>query len=436
MSEDDYTKLFPQVQKLVGKTCTLLLGTDQHIDGGTPKQEKRVGITPKQAKALIEWLKEMGITLTFYFVKGAGLSANCSDEEYSDAGGQAIEEKDLKHLEALHVFHALKEPCSYEGQIKGPFMRIGALHTGKFEQDSGLAHILTAQNFCAVYDGSSLGGYAYKYNRSFPIPLRSSMSVFAGEIAADTVMENFKGENGKVVISGGGVVGTACLRRLMHLGHHHFAEILVVDKDQKTCERLVHEFQQNSIIKIKQADTLEDADLQDAIGLVLGAFIQGSPAPKVARVSQLAKMKDKAIVVDVSIDEGGSISSAQDDSINLEQEIENLKKNIMYVADSHMPRKYPHKASESHGRAVLPYLATMLYLAAQEGSAIGAANYITSHFVENPDDYFSALMNDLKSGMAVSGPVPVNVWTKVVKDKDHMERFLSERNIPFLVKES
>lgn len=252
------------------------------------------------------------------------------------------------------------------------------------------------------------------------------MSVFAGRIAADLILQRAPGEErGKIVIVGGGVVGVSCLRRLLD---QNWETIVVLEKSASTCDKLSKEFKQYQGVQFRRADRVDDDGLKGAYGLLLCAFVQGERAPKVVSVNQLIGMTTGGIIVDISIDEGGSISSQGGEAPEaIREQIERLGKNLEYIADTHMPRKYPGEASEAHGEAVLPYLCVLLYLAARERSSLAAVEYIRG-FSSGPSDYFSALVCDLREGLAFTGPSPITLFG-VVSNKETIQQFLSNLGV-------
>lgn len=98
--------IFPTVEKLNGKKAIFLLGTDQYIgegldENGIKKEsETRVGIVPDQVEAIKLWLESNGVTLDFFFVKGAGTRADFLDSAYLKIGGQILFEHQLSSMPA------------------------------------------------------------------------------------------------------------------------------------------------------------------------------------------------------------------------------------------------------------------------------------------------------------------------------------------------
>ena len=103
---------------------------------------------------------------------------------------------------------------------------------------------------------------------------------------------------------------------------------------------------------------------------------------KSCHISHLATLHKKAIVVDSPSMEGSNLRPL---AIRLDWEasriIEHLEprlkeKGIVYKAQENMPRSRAKEASEAHGDVILPYIATLLYLAAWKGGAEGVRAFI------------------------------------------------------------
>ena len=188
----------------------LVLGTDREI-GGPHSPERRVGITPYNVAQLIQFFAELDVQLDVRVLQDAGAFAGWPDSDYIRAGARMIRREEIAfHGAPPDVVHALKEPSLYEADFPGTFLRIGALHGGDFRPESGLAQLL-ARRDVALFDGSATGSPG-----EFRIPIRGGMSIFAGKIAAEWVLKHLTDLDlrGRVVIVGGGKVGSACVRKV------------------------------------------------------------------------------------------------------------------------------------------------------------------------------------------------------------------------------
>jgi alanine dehydrogenase len=423
------------------REATFLLGTDYYI--GYPEfPEQRVAITPQHCKVLGDWLDKLGVRLNLKVVAGAGKGARFEDSEYVAAGAQIIAEDELGKLDAPDVVHALKEPSKLEEDIQGPYLRIGALHTGDFRDDCGLAKVLKRRQYSGIFDGSAVGGFAYNYDfeykPKFLIPLRSSMSVYAGKLAGEDTGEVLVADE-KVVVAGGGIVGTAAIDVLLTKYREKISKLLITEYSNRRCQELREMYAAyGDLVEVKKAGTVTAEDVQDAKGLILTIFIQGSGAtPRVIDVADLGVMRKGGIVVDVAIDEGGGIripkhnTGEMVEAEDVKAEIDALKLDLGYVADNHMPRRRPRSASEEHSVTSIPYIATMLYLCARENGPEGALTHIMDKsYIVRPRTVLDAMELDLKQGMAFVNMSDITVlYRHLNKKSNEISEFLKKYQI-------
>ena len=307
-------------------------------------------------------------------------------------------------------------------------------------------------NFTAIFDGSAVGGFAYKEYRfpvrpKFRVPLRSSMSVYAGWLAGEDVGDRLERKE-KVVISGGGVVGTSSANVLLEKHLDQLEEILIIEKFPERCQELRKLYQDHPVVRIEQGFDIKDEDLKDAKGLILTIFIQGSGAtPKVTHTEQIRLMKRGGLVVDVAIDEGGGVAIPKDSQTDpatgkpyattledVKQAVLELGRDLEYQADNHMPRRRPHQASIEHGKTALLYLAALLYASAAHGGPQPALKWMMDHdYIENPKTILDALVLDLKHGLAFSRLNGITgVYRHVLKRSDEIGEFLTDNNVQSL----
>jgi len=425
---------FPEVEKLSGKKAIFLLGTDQYIgegldeDGHSKEIETRVGVVPEQVKAMRNWLESNGVALDFFFVKGAGTRADFLDTAYLEIGGQVLFEHQLSTMPAPHVVHALKEPSAYETFIPGPFLRIGALHSGAFDYTSGVAFLFKRRNFSAIFDGSNIG-------TERNIPIRGAMSVFAGEIATEFSVKHFNANqisNAKVIISGGGVVGRASLKEFIRIGEDNYGEILVVEPNENTVASLAENYKDNPKIKIVKGSALNTEQVKNANAVILTAFIKGQSAPDVLMLSDIKEMSDDSIIVDVSIDERGGIKldnftkenySLPEIVSKISEAISKLGKRIKYIADDHLPKHKPKKASIAHGQAITPYISILLYCSARLGGASQTAKYILGGDFSDQNDETREILQHLKNGLAFYSPARIEFNETIISDEDNKNSY-------------
>lgn len=435
----------------------LLLGNDREIGRETFSQEKRVGITPPQVQRLFAFFKDIGADLGVRVVQGAGQRAGFSDADFIAAGAEIVtlEELPFERNTPPDVVHALKEPSRYESTIPGPFCRIGAIHTGDFHADSGLAGLLRRRDV-AIFDGSHTGA-----PDAFRIPIRGGMSIFAGEIAAEWVLDHLAHRHltGPVVVVGAGNAGKAAVRKLA--GDPAVTGIRLLDSDERP-ERL--EQIRAELVDVPRVSLLGmrglnhpnlTETLQGAVAVIFAVARPGEEAPKVVHIDTLLRqLADGAIVVDISIDEKGAIlDPAIPASWNSTRIIPRLvdvigaQRNRVYRAVPNMPRADPRRASEAHGEAILPYLAILLFLAAREGGAAGVVRFLERQPFDGhgpdprkvePARVLHALSQDLRNGIAFHPHYPHGgtigdriAVSDTVADRASVFAYLHRNEIPF-----
>lgn len=423
-----------RVQKPIWRKreVTLLLGNDREIGRHMRSQERRVGITPAHVAALRGQFAELGIRLAVRVVEHAGERAGFADADYVHAGAEIVTYEELPHDAPPDVVHALKEPSRYESTIAGPFNRIGALHSGDFDADAGFARLLVARP-AGVFDGSNIGSSA-----DFRKPIRGSMSVFAGRIAAEWVLEHLAQNpqvSGHGVVVGGGKVGMAAAKKL--LTDPRIETVFLFDRAEDEGRlAVIRQELADARIAVLGLRGCDDAALlhkiEGAAGVILGPATAGGRAPKIVSSAALGQRgKRDAMVVDVSIDERGAIADERvDPDWPSERIIEFFSHHIApmrYQAVTNMPRAYPHEASAEHGEAILPYLATLLFLAAREGGPVETVRHLLqSPFAAAAADpakaegaaAFARLCQDLRNGIAVHGDGDQTVLHAIIPPGD------------------
>ncbi len=88
--------------------------------------------------------------------------------------------------------------------------------------------------------------------------------------------------------------------------------------------------------------------------LVIGAvYVVGKQAPKVVKNNMLEKMKPGAVLVDISIDQGGCFESSKPTT---HDEPTYLYKDVLHYCVTNMPGAVPLTATEALNKATLPYI--------------------------------------------------------------------------------
>jgi len=276
---------------------------------GVPKEiknhEYRVGLTPASVRELVHNGHAVLVQ------SGAGSEIGLEDELYTAAGAEIAPDAASVFARADMIVK-VKEPqpdeCRMlrEGQVLFTYLHLAPdPDQTKLLLDSGAVGIA----YETVTDDR--GG----------LPLLAPMSEVAGRMAVQAgahCLEKAQGGRGvllggvpgvpaaKVVVLGGGVVGTNSARMAMGLE----AKVIVIDKSLNRLKELDLQFGAKLQTLYSTVDTIEehvlDADL--VIGAVL---LPGAEAPKLVTRDMVSRMKRGAVVVDVAIDQGGCFETSR-----------------------------------------------------------------------------------------------------------------------------
>ena len=268
------------------------------------RHEYRVGATPYCVSVYVSHGHSVMVE------SGAGQGTGYSNDQYSDAGA-TITSRDTLFRDSEMIIK-VKEPLQEEydllhpGQILFTYLHLAS--------DKQLAIALQAVGVRAI-------AYETIQENDGSLPCLTPMSEIAGRLSIHQGVKYLEKEfggrgillegipgviKGKVVILGGGVVGINAAKVAAGIG----ADVTVVDISSKRLAYLddifspqIHTLFSNEL-NINTA--IVDADV--VIGAVL---IPGASAPKLIKKQLLISMKKGAVIVDVSIDQGGCIETSK-----------------------------------------------------------------------------------------------------------------------------
>ena len=276
---------------------------------GVPSEVKadeyRVALTPAGVRELVDAGHRVVIQ------SGAGSGSAISDEDYEAQGATVVQDADAVFGEASLIVK-VKEPQPEEvSRLESRHTLFTYLHLAA---DAGLTRGL-------MESGATCLAYETVEDTRGRLPLLAPMSEVAGKIATQAgafFLEKPLGGRGillggvpgvaaaNVMIIGGGVVGMNA--GFIAIGME--ATVYVFDRNIDRLRELDVAFGGRadtcfaSTLEIEQR--LPDADL--VIGAVL---VHGARAPRVVTRQQLRLMKRQAVLVDVSIDQGGCFETSR-----------------------------------------------------------------------------------------------------------------------------
>lgn len=318
---------------------------------GVPKEVKseeyRVGLTPFSVLELVAHGHEV------FVEHNAGAAINFFDEHYREAGATILPTP-AEIYQVAEMIVKVKEPQQSEYKL----LREGQILFTYLH----LAPDLT-QALALVNSGCVAIAYETVTAADGSLPLLSPMSQVAGRLsiqAGSSCLEKSNGGcgillggvpgvyPGKVVVIGGGVVGTNAVR--MAMGKE--ANVTVVDKSLKRLQEL--DFQFGGRLNTAFSTRASIEEYVTTADLVIGAvLVPGKSAPKVVTREMVRKMKPGSVLVDVAIDQGGCFETSK----------ATTHSNPTYVIDevvhycvANMPGAVPRTSTLALNNATLPFV--------------------------------------------------------------------------------
>ncbi len=332
---------------------------------GVPKEiknhEYRVGLVPAGVRELVEAGHEVLIQST----AGAGIDVN--DAAYQAAGAKIV-------ATAADVFAAadlvvkVKEPQLAEckmlrrGQTLFTYLHLAA--------DSAQAKALMASGATAI-------AYETVTSADGSLPLLTPMSEVAGRMSVQVGAASLQKANGglgvllggvpgvapaKVVILGGGVSGTCSAEIAVGMR----ADVTIVDKSLKRLRQLDAIFGGKLKTVASTAEAIESLVTQ--ADLVVGAvLVAGAAAPKLVTRAMVGKMKKGAVMVDISIDQGGCFETSRPTT---HAEPTFVEEGVVHYCVTNMPGAVPRTSTFALTNATLPYVKALAAHGTQKALAL------------------------------------------------------------------
>jgi alanine dehydrogenase len=321
--------------------------------------EYRVALTPVGVRELVEGGNEVIVQA------GAGEGSAIEDGRYVAQGARIVPDAEAVFDEADLILK-VKEPQPAEVPL------LESRHT-LFTYLHLAANPELARGLCE--SGATCIAYETVEDGAGRLPLLAPMSEIAGKIATQAgafMLEKPLGGRGillggvpgvaaaTVMIIGGGVVGMNAA--FIAIGME--ADVFIYDTSIDRLREL--DIALNGRCSTVFSSTLAIEEMLPRADLVIGAvLIHGARAPHVVRRPQLRLMKPAAVLVDVSIDQGGCFETSRptthsDPTFEVEK--------ITHYCVTNMPGAVPVTSTYALTNATLPYV-----LALAEHGARGAA---------------------------------------------------------------
>lgn len=318
---------------------------------GVPKEiknhEYRVGMTPASVREVIQHGHSV------YVEQNAGNGIGFTDDDYAAAGATVLNTAAEVFAKAEMIVK-VKEPLAVEramlreGQILFTYLHLAP----DLPQTQDL---IKSKAICIAYETvtDARGG----------LPLLAPMSEVAGRMsiqAGARALEKSMAGRGmllggvpgvapaKVVIIGGGMVGTNAAQMAVGLG----ADVTVLDRSVDVLRRINSQF--NGAVKAiySTVDALEQEVL--AADLVIGGvLVPGAAAPKLVTADHIRRMKPGSAIVDVAIDQGGCVETSKPTT---HAEPTYIVDDVVHYCVANMPGAVPRTSTFALNNATLPFI--------------------------------------------------------------------------------
>ena len=318
---------------------------------GCPKeikpQEFRVGLTPNAAREATAHGHSVTVET------GAGAGAGFTDQDYIEAGA-SIAATAADVFAKADMIVKVKEPQPVERKmLRDGQLLFTYLHLAPDPEQT--KDLLASGATCIAYETvtDAAGG----------LPLLAPMSEVAGRLAPQVGAWTLQKANGgrgvlmggvpgvgpaKVVVIGGGVVGTHAARVAAGMG----ADVTVLDRSLPRLRYLDDAF--GGQFKNSYASAGNTAELAAEADLIVGAvLIPGAAAPKLISRAQLSELKPGAALVDVAIDQGGCFETSR--ATTHEDPIYDVD-GIMHYCVANMPGAVARTSTIALGNATMPFM--------------------------------------------------------------------------------
>ncbi|NVK11309.1 MAG: alanine dehydrogenase [Gammaproteobacteria bacterium] len=317
---------------------------------GVPKEiknhEYRIGLTPAGVKELIAHGHSVMVE------NNGGAAIGFDNDQYVAAGAEIVNEASEIFARADMIIK-VKEPqpveCEMlrEGQLLFTYLHLAP--------DPKQTELLVKSGCTAI-------AYETVTDNAGTLPLLAPMSEVAGRMSIQAGAHHLEKAQGgagvllggvpgvapaKVLIIGGGVVGTQAARMAVGMG----ADVTILDRSLTRLKQLDSEFDGRLRTVYSTSDAIEQYSSE--ADLVVGAvLIPGAAAPKLLNRGHLKAMKDGAVVVDVAIDQGGCFETSR---ATTHQEPTYVEEGVIHYCVANMPGGVARTSTMALTNATLPF---------------------------------------------------------------------------------
>ena len=317
---------------------------------GVPKEiknnENRVALTPAGAYELTKR------NHTVYIKSTAGVGSGFIDAEYIEAGAKILSSIEEVY-DIAEMIMKVKEPIESEYKlIKEEQLVFTYFHFASYKPLTEA--MIESKSVCLAYETVE--------NKDRSLPLLVPMSEVAGRMAiqegAKYLEKPVKGRGvllggvpgvspGRVLILGGGIVGTQAAKMAAGLG----AEVTIMDINLNRLRQLSDIMPANVKTIYSNAYNIKNA-IKDHDLIVGAVLIPGAKAPNLITREMLKDMRAGTVLVDVAVDQGGCIETCKPTT---HEDPTYIIDDVVHYCVANMPGAVPYTSTIALTNATLPY---------------------------------------------------------------------------------
>jgi len=322
---------------------------------GIPRErapdENRVGLAPNGVHALAEQGHQVIVE------KGAGAGSGFSDDRYQEAGAQIVHASDEVYARAGLIVKVLTPVSQEYDAIQPGQIIMAALHLAVSSPhflDLLLDRSCTAIDYATIQDDEG------------ELPVLRTMSQIAGRIVPQIAARYLQSDHGgkgillggapavppaEVVILGGGVVGRNAARACLGMG----ARVTLLDRDYDRLRQLDWTFDGRLTTFMANEYTLPKV-LQYADVVIGAVLIPGARTPHLVTRQMIGLLRDRSLVLDVSIDQGGCFETSRPTRLS---DPTYVVDGITHYCVPNLPSLVARSATYALGNITLPYISAL-----------------------------------------------------------------------------
>ena len=318
------------------------IGVPTEIKSG----EGRVALTPAGVRELSR------ADVDVLIQAGAGLGSRFSDAEFAAEGAQVVPDAETLWAES-ELIMKVKEPQPVEvARLRPDHVLFAYLHLAPDpDQARGIQRSgATAIAFETVTDAAGR------------LPLLAPMSEVAGRLSAQFAASHLLAHEGgrgvlaggvpgvrpaRMLVLGGGVVGTNAAQVAIGLGF----DTVTIDRSVPRLRQLAEIFGER-VRTVAASDRAIEEELALADAVIGAVLAPGALAPQVVRREHLPLLGDGAVMVDVSIDQGGCFETSHPTT---HHDPTFVVDGVVHNCVANMPGAVPSTSTRALVNATLPY---------------------------------------------------------------------------------